>query len=121
MTVAGHRSERIAEEIRNEVSALLAGELKDPRLAIAMTVNEVRVSPDLKHLRIFVAVAGNEEEQARTLKGLNAASGYIRHELVERLQMRRAPEITFVLDRSEEYGHHIEELLRKTKGSEGQG
>ncbi len=119
MTVAGHRPERIAEEIRNEVSALLAGELKDPRLAIAMTVNEVRVSPDIKKVRIFVGVIGTEEEQAVTLDGLNAASGYIRHELVERLQLRRAPEVSFALDRSDEYGQRIEDLLRKAKGAPG--
>ena len=119
MTVAGHRSERIAEEIRNEVGAMLEGELKDPRLAIAMTVNEVRVSPDLKQVRIFVGVIGTEEEQAKTLQGLDAALGYIRHELVERLRLRRAPEISFVLDRSEEYGQRIEELLRKVKHTEG--
>jgi ribosome-binding factor A len=119
MTVAGHRPERIAEEIRNEVSSLLAGELKDPRLAIPMTVNEVRVSPDLRLVRIFVGIAGTEDEQASTLEGLNAAAGYVRHELVERLRLRRAPEISFVLDRSDEYNEHIEELLRKAKGQPG--
>jgi ribosome-binding factor A len=119
MTIAGHRPERIAEEIRNEVGSLLAGELKDPRLAIAMTVNEVRVSPDLKQVRIFVGITGTEEEQASTLEGLNAASGYIRHELVERLQLRRAPEISFAIDRSDEYSQHIEDLLRKAKGRPG--
>jgi ribosome-binding factor A len=62
---------------------------------------------------------GTEGEQASTLKGLNAASGYIRHELVERLQLRRAPEISFVVDRSDEYSQHIEELLRKAKGQPG--
>jgi ribosome-binding factor A len=118
MTIAGHRPERIAEEIRNEVSVMLAGELKDPRLALPMMVTEVRLSPDRKHARIYVSVSGSEAEQIETLEGLAASLGYIRHELIERLQMRRAPEILFVLDRSEEYGQHIDELLRKTKGRE---
>jgi len=115
MTVAGHRHERVAEEIRHEVSAMLAGELKDPRLAGLVTVTEVRVSPDLKQARIYVSVMGTQAEQTSTLQGLTAAAGYVRHELTERLQMRRAPEVHFVLDHTEEYGQRIEELLRQTK------
>lgn len=115
MTVAGHRHERIAEEIRHEVSTMLAGELKDPRLAGLVTVTEVRVSPDLKQARVYVSVMGTQAEQASTLRGLTAAAGYVRHELTERLQMRRGPEVHFVLDHSEEYSQRIEELLRQTK------
>ncbi len=115
MTVAGHRHERIAEEIRHEVSAMLAGELKDPRLAGFATVTEVHVSPDLKQARIYVSVMGSEAERASTLQGLTAAAGYVRHELTVRLQMRRGPEVHFVLDHSEEYGQYIEELLRQTR------
>ncbi len=94
---------------------MLAGELKDPRLAGLVTVTEVRVSPDLKQARIYVSVMGTQAEQASTLQGLTAAAGYVRHELTERLQVRRAPEVHFVLDHSEEYGQRIEELLRQTK------
>ncbi len=118
MTVAGHRHERIAEEIRHEVGAMLAGELKDPRLGGFVTVTHVSVTPDLKQARIFVSVLGTEAEQASTLTGLTAAAGYVRHELTERLQLRRGPEVQFVLDRSEEYGQRIEELLRQTKKSD---
>lgn len=118
MTVAGHRSERIAEEIRNEVSLMLAGELKDPRLASAMNVTEVRVTPDLKNVRVYVEVLGSDAERQATLDGLEAASGFIRHELIERLHLRRAPEVLFVPDRSEEYGQRIENLLKQNKHSE---
>ena len=118
MTVAGHRNERVAEEIRHEISTMLAGELKDPRLAGLVTVTEVRVTPDLKQARIFVSVVGTEAEQSSTLAGLAAAAGYVRHELTERLQLRRGLEVHFVLDRSEEYGQHIEELLRQAKKTE---
>ena len=115
MTVAGHRHERVAGEIRQEISAMLAGELKDPRLAGFATVTEVRMSPDLKQAKIYVSVMGTGAEQSSTIKALTAAAGFIRHELSERLQIRRAPELMFVLDRSEEYGQHIDELLRRTK------
>jgi ribosome-binding factor A len=110
----GHRPERIGEEIRNEVSLMLAGELKDPRLAVPLIVTEVRLAGGMRIARVFVRLEGNEAERAETMKGLKAASGYIRHELVERLRLRRAPEVIFMADKSEEYGQHIEELLRKT-------
>ena len=114
MTVGGHRSERIAEEISHELSMMLAGELKDPRLAIPLVVTEVRIGPDMRTVRIFVQLEGTEDERAEALKGLKAAAGYVRHELVERLQLRRAPDILFLLDESEEYGHRIDALIRKT-------
>jgi ribosome-binding factor A len=115
MTVAGHRHERIAGEILQEITVMLAGELKDPRLAVLATVTEVRVTPDLKQARVYVSVIGDQAEKASTLKGLVSASGFIRHQLSERLQIRRAPEVIFVLDSSEEYAQRIEALLRDTK------
>jgi ribosome-binding factor A len=118
MTIAGHRHERIAEEIRHEISAMLAGELKDPRIAPLVTVTEVRVSPDRKQARVFVSVLGDDAERKSTLKGLLAAAGFVRHEIAERLRLRRAPEMLFVLDTSEEYGQRIEELLRRTKAKD---
>ena len=115
MTVAGHRHERVAGEIQQEIGIMLAGELKDPRLAGLSTVTEVRLSPDLKQARVYVNVVGTEAERAAALQGLAAAAGFIRHELSERLQMRRAPELHFVLDRSEETGRRIEDLIRRVK------
>jgi ribosome-binding factor A len=67
---------------------------------------------------VFVSLAGDPAERATTLEGLQAAKGYVRHELVERLHMRRAPEVLFILDETEEYGQRIENLLRKAKASE---
>src|SRR5450755_4511984 len=115
MTVAGHRHQRIAGEIQQEISIMLAGELKDPRLGGLATVSEVRMSPDMKQARVYVNVTGTEAEQSTALEGLQAACGFIRHELTERLQLRRAPELHFVLDRTEEYGQRIDELIRNAK------
>jgi ribosome-binding factor A len=111
-----HRVERIAEEIRNEVSLMLAGELKDPRLAGTVAITEVRVTPDLRTVRVYVSLSNEDEtERASTLAGLQAAKGYVRHELVERLQLRRAPEVLFILDQSDEIGDRIDQLLRNVK------
>ena len=115
MTASGHRPERIAEEIRNEVGLMLAGELKDPRLAAVLNVTEVRLTPDMRTVRAYVELSGSVEERQRALEGLKAAAGFVRHELVERLQLRRAPEVIFIPDTSEEYGQRIEELLKKVK------
>jgi ribosome-binding factor A len=118
MTVAGHRHERIAEEIRHELAGMVAGELKDPRVAGLVTVTEVRVSPDMRHARIYVSVQGTEDEHESTLAGLSAAAGFIRRELTLRLQLRRSPEMHFVLDQSGPQGERIEELLRQAKRAE---
>jgi ribosome-binding factor A len=115
MTVGGHRSERVAEEIHHEVSLMLAGELKDPRVAAAIGVTEVRMTPDMRTVRVYVQLAGDDAERGRALEGLKAASGFVRHELTERLHLRRSPEVLFVPDTSEEYGQHIDELLKKIK------
>jgi ribosome-binding factor A len=115
---AGHRPERIAEEVRNEVSLMLAGELKDPRLSAPVMVTEVRMGAGMRTIRIFVSLAGDEAERASTLAGLQAARGFVRHELVDRLHLRRAPDVIFMLDQTEEIGNRIESLLRKAKTSE---
>jgi ribosome-binding factor A len=113
-----HRPERVAEEIRTEVALMLAGELKDPRLAAPVSVTEVRVASNMRTVRVFVQLEGPKEERATTLAGLKAAAGFVRHELVERLRLRRAPDILFIPDTSEEYGRHINELLRQVTPSE---
>ena len=118
MTVPGHRHERIAEEIHHEISIMVVGELKDPRIAGLVTVTEVRVTPDLKQARIFVSVMGTDAEQASTLQGLAAAAGFVRRELTQRLGLRRVPELFWILDKSEEYGERIEGLLRQMKKNE---
>jgi ribosome-binding factor A len=114
----GHRSERIAEEIKNEISLMLAGELKDPRLALPLVVTEVRLGAGMRIVRVFVRLDGTEEERASALAGLRAAAKFVRHELVERLNLRRAPEVLFLVDVSEEYGQHINDLLHKVNQPE---
>lgn len=106
-----HRG-RMAEALREEIVALVEGELGDPRIGL-VSVSEVQLGPDGKTARVLVSVAGDEDEVEQSLKGLNAAGGYIRHELVSRLGIRQAPELLFVLDNSEQCGGRIEELLHR--------
>jgi ribosome-binding factor A len=106
-----HRS-RVGERLREEVGALVEGELGDPRIGL-VSVSEVHLAPGGKSARVFVVAAGDENEAEESIAGLNAARGYIRHELTRRLGVRQAPEMIFVLDRSEQYGGRIEELLHR--------
>ena len=115
MSTTNHRHERVGEEIAHEINAMLAGELKDPRLEGMVVASEVRVQPDMKHARVFISVKGTDQEQADAIKALEHASGFIRHVLVERLQLRRLPELHFTLDESQENVERIEQLLREMK------
>jgi ribosome-binding factor A len=115
MSSTNHRHERVGEEIAHEINAMLAGELKDPRLEVSVVASEVRVQPDLKHARVFISVRGTNKEQTDAIKALEHASGFIRRELVKRLQLRRLPELHFALDLSQEHVERIEELLKEVK------
>jgi ribosome-binding factor A len=109
-----HHMDRISEALKEEIGAVIEGELGDPRIALC-NVTEVLLAPDGKSARVFVHVEGSEQESKQTLKAVEAAKGYIRHELLERLGVRHVPDLNFVLDRSEELGARIDELLSRTK------
>ena len=116
MSPDNHRHERVGEEIAHEINVMLAGELKDPRLEVSVIVSAVRVQPDMKHARVFVSVPHtSNQEQTDAIKALEHASGFIRRELVERLQLRRVPELHFTLDLSQEHVERIEQLLKEVK------
>ena len=115
MSPTNHRHERVGEELAHEINAMLAGELKDPRLEGMVVVSEVRVQPDMKHARVFVNMRGTTKEQNDAIKALEHAAGYIRSEIIERLQLRRLPELHFTLDLSQEHVERIEQLLKEMK------
>lgn len=108
-----HRG-RLGEAMREEISAILEGELGDPRIGLA-TVTEVQLAPDGKTAHVLVEVAGDEQEAESTMLGLLNARNYVRHELARRLRLRHAPELHFRLDRSQQAETRIDELLRRVK------
>ncbi len=109
-----YHMQRLAEALRDEIGAILEGELADPRIGLA-TVSEVQLAPDGRSGRVFVAVAGDEKETRETMAGIESAKSFIRHELFERLQLRHVPDLHFLLDRSEQYGARIDQLLDRVK------
>ena len=115
MSTVSHRRERIGEEIAHEINAMLAGELRDPRLEISVVVNDVRLSEDGRNARVFVGARGTDTERKDAIKALEHAVGFIRHEILERLQLRRVPDLHFTLDNSEENAARIDQLLKQMK------
>lgn len=109
---AQHHRERLNDAIRDEISAILEGELADPRVGLA-TVSEVQLSADGRSAHVLIAVDGGDDEAERTLEGLGAAKGFMRREIADRLRLRHAPELIFRLDRSQEFGARIDELLNR--------
>jgi ribosome-binding factor A len=105
-----YRADRLAHELRNELSLILAREVKDPRVGFA-TITQVRVSPDLRHARVFVSVLGSPEERKETFAALHRASGFMRRQLSGRLRLRHCPDLQFALDDSMEYGARMDNLL----------
>ncbi|WP_263356509.1 30S ribosome-binding factor RbfA [Acidicapsa ligni] len=108
-----HRN-RVAESLREEIGTMLEGQLSDPRIALCY-VTEVAMNPGSKSARVYIAVDGGEEAEKQTIDALLAARGFIRHELLERLGMRRVPDLSFHVDRSEKFQSRIDELLGRVK------
>src|SRR5258708_37843793 len=109
-----HRSGRVGEALKEEITALLEGELGDPRIGLC-SVTEILLAPDGKSARVFIHVDGSEHDAEETLAGLNDAKGYIRYEIKQTLGVRHVPELTFILDRSDEYGGWVSEFFYLVK------
>ena len=111
---AKYHRERLGEALREEIETIVEGELGDPRIGL-VNVSSVELADDSRSARVMVVVEGNDDEATRTMEGLSAAVGYIRHEIADRLHLRKAPELVFVLDRSEKYQARVDELLKRTR------
>ncbi len=109
-----HHRDRLSQALREEIETILEGELADPRIGLA-TVSGVHLAEDGRSAHVQVAVTGDDAEAARTLEGLNAAKNFVRHELADRLRLRRAPELYFQVDRSGQLEGRVEELLARAK------
>ena len=111
---AEHHRDRVVEALKEEIGAILEGELADPRIGLC-TVSEVLLAPGGKAARVLIQVLGDEKEGEESIAGLSAARAYIRAEVRNRLGKRHVPELTFHLDRSEQVQSRIDELLGRVK------
>lgn len=112
------RTERVAEEIREQVARMIGGELKDPRIGF-VTVTRVELTPDLRLARIHVGVLGGEAERAKTLDALGHSAGFLRRELGRRLRVRHTPELQFRYDAGLDATERVARLLEESREAEG--
>lgn len=117
-----HHQDRVAEALKEEIGAMIEGELSDPRIDFCH-VSEVALNPGGKSARVYVVVDSNAKDIARaeseTIAGLEAAKGYIRRELKERMGVRHVPELSFLADRSERFKARIDELMERSRKRAG--
>ncbi|MDD3239204.1 MAG: 30S ribosome-binding factor RbfA [Lachnospira sp.] len=105
------KNTRINGEVLKELSNIIRGEIKDPRINPMTSVVAVEVAPDLKTCKAYISVLGDTQSQTDTMKGLNSAEGYIRRQLAKTVNLRNTPEIKFILDQSIEYGVNMSKLI----------
>lgn len=108
----GYRPDRIGDQIRQEVTILLAREVHDPGIGF-VTVTRVQVTPDLQLARVFYTMMGGEAERRQTQKALTRALPFLRRQVGERLRLRRVPELQFIFDKSIEAQERVERLLQE--------
>ena len=105
------KNTKINGEVQKELSSIIRGEIKDPRIHPMTSVMAVEVAPDLKTCKAYISVLGNQDAKEATIRGLNSAEGYIRRQLARNLNLRNTPEIRFILDESIEYGVNMSKLI----------
>jgi ribosome-binding factor A len=108
------RPQRVGEQIREELSQLLAREVKDPGIGL-LTLTHVKVSADLQVARVYYTILGDAIARRNTAKALERARPFLRRLLAERIRLRRAPELAFEFDESIEREHRIEALLEEIR------
>ena len=107
---------RINDELARELANIIRTEVKDPRVSSMTSVIKVETTADLKYCKVFISVLGNEEDKANVMKGLKNASGFMRHLLAERVNLRNTPELIFKRDDSVEYAIKMDKLIREISG-----
>jgi len=106
------RTDRLNEQLRQEIILLLRDEVRDPRVALA-TITAVQTSPELDHAKIYFTSLGDDDEREEVQAGLRSAAPFVRRELGKRLHIRRIPELHFEIDRVHEEAQRIERLLHE--------
>ena len=113
-----NRTRRVSEAIREDLSELIEFELDDPRLS-SVSVTAVDVSPDMRHAHVKVAVDADMER--KVLAGLEHAKSFLKHELASRLNLRRMPDLHFVVDSHPDADERVAFLLRRAMRSQAKG
>ncbi len=113
----GHRPDRVGDQIRVEVSDLLAREVHDPGIGF-VTITRVQVTADLQIARVYYTALGDAAARRSSAKALNRAAPFLRHQVGQRLRLRRVPALEFVFDESIERQERFERLLNEIHEAE---
>ena len=112
------RTERINEQLREEISTLLTRQIKDPRLNAVISITRVVSSGDLRSARVYISVMGNQETKQAALEGLRSAASFLRRELRNRINMKHTPFLSYQLDDSIDKADQLLRLMNKVKTDE---
>ncbi len=115
-----HRADRVGEELRIELSELLAREVHDPGIGF-VTLTRVHVSPDLQHARVYYTTLGQPSGRRQTQRALERAAPFLRRQIGTRVRLRRIPELHFTFDESIEAEDRVEQLLREIREHDSPG
>ena len=107
------RIDRISEELRRELDAIIREEINDPRVDGTWSITRAEVTGDLRYAKVYVSVL-EEAKRDKLMEALKNAKGYLRRALGRRMIIRSAPELIFVSDQNIEYGVHIAKVLAET-------
>jgi ribosome-binding factor A len=110
------RLKRISDRIQEELSRMIIEEIQDPRLS-GISVTDVSVDRELAYAEIYVSAIEGQERAKEVLEGLKSATGYLRHALAERIDLRVFPRLRFHWDTTPEKADHIERLLSQLRES----
>ncbi len=108
----GHRPDRVAEEVRQELGTLLQRQVHDPAIGF-ITITRVTMTADLQLARVFYTMLGDANARKDTARGLRRATPFLRREVGQRLRLRRVPEIEFRYDEGVESQQRVEQILQE--------
>jgi ribosome-binding factor A len=114
------RRERLAAAIRDNLSAMLLREVKDPRL-VGVVISAVEFPGDLKLARAFFSVVGDQERERQAADGLKQAAGFLRRQLARELRMHNPPDLEFRRDLGFERADRVQRILDEIHGARGSG
>lgn len=117
--MASNRPDRVGEQIRQELTDVIAREVHDPGIGF-ITLTRVKVTPDLQIARVYYTLMGDDQARRETAKGLSRAAAFLRRHISQRIRLRRAPELEFFYDESIARQDRVEQILQELKAQEGE-
>jgi ribosome-binding factor A len=112
--MAGNRPDKVGEQIRIELTQLIARDVHDPGIGF-ITLTRVSVTPDLQIARVYYTSLGDEQAQKETGKALHRAAPFLRRQVAQRIRLRRVPELEFFYDKSVAQYDRVEQILQDLK------